>query len=256
MVLISARRPVLVSSQLIDAQENGHSLQVMRWGLIPAFVPGDESFKFRTFNARIESLLEKQTYKLSMKACKRCVVVAQGFYEWKTIRAEKQPFYFRPSDPEKLLMMAGLFAYNHEKQMYSYTIITTSSKGIVADVHTRMPVILENDDDICEWLDTTECNPKQVYDFLVNIANNLGNVSVVKYPVTPQVNNSTYNRPDCIEPIKQKEYKPTAKKRGCSSITDFFKQSDDNDESKAQKKNKRDPDSKTTNKIKKEESSQ
>ncbi|VDP99461.1 unnamed protein product [Trichobilharzia regenti] len=108
--------PVLVSSQLIDTQENGHSLQVMRWGLIPSFVPGDESFKFHTFNARIESLLEKQTYKLSMKACKRCVVVAQGFYEWKTIRAKKQPFYFRPSDPEKLLMMAGLFAYNHEKQ--------------------------------------------------------------------------------------------------------------------------------------------
>ncbi|CAH8652849.1 unnamed protein product [Heterobilharzia americana] len=132
--------PVLVSSKLIDAKEEGHSLQVMRWGLIPAFIHGDSTFKFHTFNARIESLLEKRTYNLSMQECKRCVVVVQGFYEWKTMDTKKQPFYFRPSDPEKLLMMAGLFAYNHEKQMYSYSIITTNSKGIMTDVHTRMPV--------------------------------------------------------------------------------------------------------------------
>ncbi|KAH9591672.1 hypothetical protein MS3_00003866 [Schistosoma haematobium] len=65
-------------------------------------------------------------------------------------------------DPDKLLMMAGLFAHNYEKQMYSYTIITTSSKGIMADVHSRMPIILDNDDDIYEWLDPAESNYKQL----------------------------------------------------------------------------------------------
>ncbi|KAK4474520.1 hypothetical protein MN116_001667 [Schistosoma mekongi] len=197
--------PVLVSSQLIDSKDNGHSLQVMHWGLIPAFIHGDSASTFHTFNARIESLLEKRSYKCSLQEGKRCVVVVQGFYEWKTSGAKKQPFYFCPSDPEKLLMMAGLFAYNYEKQMYSYSIVTTSSKGIMTDVHTRMPVIMYNDDDVYEWLDPVECNYKQAYEFLVNLTQNLDNAPMTKYPVTYQVNNSKYNQPNCIKPTSEEE---------------------------------------------------
>lgn len=121
-------------------------------------------------------------------------------------------------DPEKLLMMAGLFAHNYEKQMYSYTIITTSSKGIMADVHSRMPIILDNDDDIYEWLDPSESNYKQAYEFLTNLADELDNVSVIKYPVTSQVNSSTYNEPNCIKPISEEEHKKMTKSYGSSNI--------------------------------------
>ncbi|CAH8649655.1 unnamed protein product [Schistosoma guineensis] len=219
--------PVLVSNQFTDTKDKGHSLQVMRWGLIPAFIHGDSTSTFHTFNARIESLLDKRSYKCSLQEGKRCVVVVQGFYEWKIGIKKKQPFYFCPSDPDKLLMMAGLFAHNYEKQMYSYTIITTSSKGIMADVHSRMPIILDNDDDICEWLDPAESNYKQAYQFLTDLADNLDNVSVIKYPVTSQVNNSTYNEPNCIKPIsEEEEHKKMTKSYGSSNIMmQFLKRS-------------------------------
>ncbi|VDP75120.1 unnamed protein product [Schistosoma mattheei] len=132
----------------------------MRWGLIPAFIHGDSTSTFHTFNARIESLLDKRSYKCSFQEGKRCVVVVQGFYEWKVGIKKKQPFYFCPSNPDKLLMMAGLFAHNYEKQAYQ---------------------------------------------FLTDLADNLDNVSVIKYPVTSQVNNSTYNEPNCIKPITEEE---------------------------------------------------
>ncbi|CAH8631670.1 unnamed protein product [Schistosoma mattheei] len=183
--------PVLVSNQFTDTKDKGHSLQC------------------------------------SFQEGKRCVVVVQGFYEWKVGIKKKQPFYFCPSNPDKLLMMAGLFAHNYEKQMYSYTIITTSSKGIMADVHSRMPIILDNDDDIYEWLDPAESNYKQAYQFLTDLADNLDNVSVIKYPVTSQVNNSTYNEPNCIKPItEEEEHKKMTKSYGSSNIMmQFLKRS-------------------------------
>ncbi|RTG86603.1 uncharacterized protein DC041_0011113, partial [Schistosoma bovis] len=96
--------PVLVSNQFTDTKDKGHSLQVMRWGLIPAFIHGDSTSTFHTFNARIESLLDKRSYKCSLQEGKRCVVVVQGSL-------------LMLEDPGKLLMMAGLFAHNYEKQV-------------------------------------------------------------------------------------------------------------------------------------------
>ncbi|VDO90744.1 unnamed protein product [Schistosoma margrebowiei] len=146
-ILKAMMRPVLVSNQFTDTKDKGHSLQVMRWGLIPAFIHGDSTSTFHTFNARIESLLDKRSYKCSLQEGKRCVVVVQGSL-------------LMLEDPDKLLMMAGLFAHNYEKQAYQ---------------------------------------------FLTDLADNLDNVSVIKYPVTSQVNNSTYNEPNCIKPISEEE---------------------------------------------------
>ncbi|KAH8866587.1 Embryonic stem cell-specific 5-hydroxymethylcytosine-binding protein [Schistosoma japonicum] len=242
----------------------------MHWGLIPAFIHGDSTSTFHTFNARIESLLEKRSYKCSLQEGKRCVVVVQGCYfqirdpYYLSVIISKEtyflvdfmngklqarrnnhfisalqvtmPLFLRKSlliigDPEKLLMMAGLFAYNYEKQMYSYTIVTTSSKGIMTDVHTRMPVTMYNDDDVYEWLDPAECNYKQAYEFLVNLTQNLDNAPMVKYPVTYQVNNSKYNQPNCIKPTsEEEERKITAKAHGSPHIMmKFFKRSDKDD---------------------------
>jgi putative SOS response-associated peptidase YedK len=132
---------------VIDVVQFKDNYQVvpMQWGLVPSWAK-DHSATFKTFNARSETITEKPSFKTPFKR-KRCVIPANGFYEWKTEGKKKTPHFFFPSQ-EKMFYFAGLFDEWESPNGYleSCTLITTSANEILSEVHDRMPVILDPKD--------------------------------------------------------------------------------------------------------------
>jgi putative SOS response-associated peptidase YedK len=129
----------------------------MRWGLIPHWAE-DLSIGAKMINARSETLSEKPSFKPSL-AKKRCLVLADGYYEWKKISPkEKQPYWIHCPD-EQPFMMAGLWAENRripiasqDSCLLSATVITTASNQDTAMVHDRMPAIIQEPSEMQAWL--------------------------------------------------------------------------------------------------------
>ena len=137
-------------------------LLLMRWGLVPFFAKSLDAFKgFSTFNAKAEDITTKPTWKGPMERGRRCLVPADGFYEWDTLdtdakKPDKQPYAFTvhpvpPSDPQpRTFAFAGLWDAWHNRAddtwLQSFTILTTGPNDLTAEVHTRMPVILHEPD--------------------------------------------------------------------------------------------------------------
>ncbi|MRG28751.1 SOS response-associated peptidase [Laceyella tengchongensis] len=117
----------------------------MRWGLVPGWAK-DVKIGYKMINARAETLDEKPTFKGLLKR-RRCLILADGFYEWKKTGNEKQPYRFQMADG-KPFAFAGLWNHwNHEdKTLVSCTIITTAPNAIAKEVHDRMPAILRSED--------------------------------------------------------------------------------------------------------------
>ncbi len=136
---------------LICAQHDGkRALEQMRWGLIPVWAK--EPPKFSTFNAKMETLEEKATWKGSLNKM-RCVLPVSGFYEWRGPKGSKQPFAIKRRDGRPL-MLAGLWAFNDRIDpagVRSFTIITCEANKAMGALHTRMPVMLA-EDDLDRWL--------------------------------------------------------------------------------------------------------
>ena len=129
----------------------GRHVKPMKWGLIPNWAK-DESIGSKMINARSETLLQKPSFQ-NLVPQKRCVVITDGYYEWKKASRKSIPYYIHhPS--KKLLPMAGLWDMweNHSgKKIFSYTVITTTPTSTIKDIHHRMPVILKSED-INSWL--------------------------------------------------------------------------------------------------------
>ncbi|KAF1936277.1 DUF159-domain-containing protein [Clathrospora elynae] len=138
-----------------------YKLQSMQWGLVPFWTKRNPDYgsKMRTINCRDDSLVEDRGMWTTMKKKKRCIIMAQGFYEWlkKKGGKEKIPHFTRRKDGQ-LMCLAGLwdcvqFEHSSEK-LFTYTIITTDSNKQLNFLHDRMPVILDNGSDaIRTWLD-------------------------------------------------------------------------------------------------------
>lgn len=121
-----------------------------RWWLVPAWAK--EMPKYPLFNARSETAHEKSSFKAAF-ASKRCLIPADGFYEWtKADDGGKDPHHIHLPDHEPFLF-AGLWAYNKPLDILSCTILTSKPDPAVADIHDRMPIILQ-DDAFDEWLDS------------------------------------------------------------------------------------------------------
>jgi putative SOS response-associated peptidase YedK len=129
--------------------ENG--IELMRWGLIPSWAK-DEKIGNKLINARSESVFEKPVWKRIIMT-KKCLIPANGFYEWKKITDSKQPFYIHPTD-QSLFMFAGVWdSWKHEgKEWHTYSILTTKPNKEMEEIHDRMPVILYRED-WHQWLE-------------------------------------------------------------------------------------------------------
>ncbi|MFM2392146.1 MAG: hypothetical protein RLZZ546_123 [Bacteroidota bacterium] len=122
--------------------EDPSHIQIFKWGLVP-FWSKDEKTGFKMINARVETLLEKTTFKNLVKS-KRCIVPMDGFYEWKTDGKEKQPYRIFTKDQE-IFTVAGLWDTwkNHQGEiLHTYTIITLEANEFMRSIHDRMPAIL------------------------------------------------------------------------------------------------------------------
>lgn len=178
-------------SRVIVREEQGRVYRAMRWGLVPAWAK-DLSIGNQAINARIETAAEKPVFRGAWKT-RRCLVPASGFYEWRAValpgraKPAKMPFYIARRDGRPLTF-AGLWE-RWKDGMLSFTILTTDSCAGLSDLHTRMPVILEQQG-FEPWLagEDTACDP------------GIGEALRIT-PVSPKMNSPRYNEPDCIEAL-------------------------------------------------------
>lgn len=128
--------------------QNG--IEMMRWGLIPRWAK-DEKIGYKLINARSESVFEKPIWK-SVIAKNRCLIPANGFYEWQKREDGKQP-YFIQLDDDPMFMFAGIWeTWKHDNLIWNtYSILTTTPNKEMTGIHDRMPVILHKDDE-AQWL--------------------------------------------------------------------------------------------------------
>jgi putative SOS response-associated peptidase YedK len=137
----------------VITRQDSNQVSTMIWGLIP-FWAKDRKIGPKMFNARAESVIAKPAFRKAFKT-QRCLVPANGFFEWGSQGGKKIPYYFAVKD-RPLFAFAGLYDIWEEpvadRQIYSYTIITAPPNDTVKPVHDRMPVILEAPDEPV-WLD-------------------------------------------------------------------------------------------------------
>lgn len=200
-----------------------YRLQSARWGLIPFWTkrPPDYASQMRTINCRDDSLAQNGGMWNTMKQRKRCIVVAEGFYEWlkKNNSKEKIPHFIKRRDGG-LMCMAGLWdCVRYEKDegegrgepLWTYTIITTNSNKQLNFLHDRMPVILEpGSEEMRKWLDPGKVGwDKELQSLLKPFQ---GELEV--YPVDKAVGKVGNNSPSFVVPVDSKENK--------KNIANFF----------------------------------
>jgi putative SOS response-associated peptidase YedK len=181
----------------VRLDDAGHRvLRMDRWGLIHAWSK-DPKIGFSLTNAKGETVEEKPAFRLAFKS-RRCLIPADGFFEWKATRGKhKQPYHFQRIDG-KLLGFAGLWERwkNHEGQVgESCTIITTSANGIVRPVHDRMPVILDPVE-YGQWLD-----PRTGADDLLQLLRPAPEHELTAVAVSRYVSNARNQGPQCLQPV-------------------------------------------------------
>ena len=118
---------------VIKSYTNGKALENLEWGLIPSWAKDKKDFK-PLINARVETLVEKISFKKLIQTS-RCLVVADGYYEWKRVEKEKVPYFFQREDND-LMFFAGIFQDN------KFCIITREASNEIKEIHSREPLII------------------------------------------------------------------------------------------------------------------
>ena len=169
-------------------------LEVLRWGLIPSWAD-DPQIGSRMINARSETAPGKPSFRRAFRE-RRCLIPADGFYEWQRTNGAKQPYYIHMAGGEPFAF-AGLWeswSKGGEGEVRTCTILTTEANALVSEVHDRMPVILSPDAyDV--WLD-----PASERDELTGLLAPYPEDEMETYPVSRFVNSPQNNDPRCIEP--------------------------------------------------------
>ncbi len=171
---------------------NKRILSNMRWGLIPSWA-NDIAIGSRMINARGESVLEKAAFRDSFRQ-RRCLIPADGFYEWKRSGKTKRPFNFSMKD-DSLFAFAGIWdcwKSPEGKLLESCSILTTTPNDLVKDIHDRMPVILPRKE-YEPWLTVPAAQADELIEMLAPFDADL----MRKYEVGPLVNSPGNDSPDC-----------------------------------------------------------
>ena len=168
------------------------------WGLIPMWAK-DPDIGNRLINARGETLAEKPSFRGSYRH-KRCLIVADGFYEWKAFggRKTKTPYYIHMQD-RKPFALAGLWDHWESpdgSSIKSCTIITTTPNELMGAIHDRMPVILHSRD-YAKWLDPSPQTPESLQPLIKPFPAD----AMTAYPVSTLVNKATSDVPEMVVPV-------------------------------------------------------
>jgi putative SOS response-associated peptidase YedK len=209
-----AQYNIVPTQDVLIVRQNGGEREpaFVRWGLIPVWAKSPQGGP-PLINARAETVADKPTFRHALRR-RRCIVPADGFYEWKqtsgvTTRGKKQPYYIHRND-NRPLAFAGLWDSWIEKlptsskreplRIESCTIVTTTANATLAPLHDRMPVILSRND-YSLWLDSDVREPEAVAHLMVPYEGD----ELIAVPVSTAVNKVGNDGPELIEPLKQGE---------------------------------------------------
>lgn len=178
-------------------QKNGHNhAELLRWGLVP-FWAKELAIGNKMINARAETLTANTAFKRLFEV-RRCVILADGFYEWRKDGKRKTPMLFKLASGAPFAF-AGLWDSWRKPdglRLQTFTIITTKPNELLAPVHNRMPVIL-SDEDAKVWLNHSISNWAHVLALLRPFQADL----MESHEVSPLVNNPKNDLPACAEPM-------------------------------------------------------
>ena len=178
-------------------RESRRELAALRWGLIPSWAK-DPAVGNRMINARAETVAEKPAYRAAFRR-RRCLVPADGFYEWQRKGGRKQPHFIHMRD-DGPFALAGLWESWEDpncSHIESFTVLTTEPNDVVRPIHNRMPVILD-ECDYSLWLDPAVTDPGPLTPLLKPYRAD----SMESYPVGSVVNNPRHEDASCVEPIE------------------------------------------------------
>lgn len=172
----------------------GREMVMLRWGLVPSWAE-DPGIGNRLINARADSVHQKPSFRTAFRR-RRCLVAADGFYEWQSTAGQKQPYHFSLGN-QRVFGFAGLWeAWERNGQaIESCTLITTEANETVAPVHNRMPVILA-ETDYDTWLDPGIQDSEKLLPLLCPFHAE----PLIATPVGRWVNAPAHEGPRCIEP--------------------------------------------------------
>ena len=192
---VAPTQPVPIIRQ--NPKEPRRDLSLVRWGLIPSWAK-DASGSAAMINARAESAAIKPAFRDALKL-RRCLIPADGFYEWSRVGKTKQPYCFEVNDGE-LFAFAGLWQRWKDPSanwIKSCSILTTTPNAVTAQVHDRMPVILHPDKyDL--WLDPGFTNVTAVSEMLKPYDARL----MRSFPVSTRINHAANDDPECAKPLE------------------------------------------------------
>lgn len=169
----------------IILNENPREIVMARFGFVPAWAK-DEKIGYKLINAKAETILEKPTYKAAAKH-HRCLVIADGFYEWKKVLGSKEPYRI-VMKKNKLFAFAGI--WNIKDGKYSFSVITCKPNSLVKKIHDRMPVILPENKELA-WLEKDR-------DQAIKLLQPISASSLKAYRVSSDVGNVRNNSEELI----------------------------------------------------------
>jgi putative SOS response-associated peptidase YedK len=189
---IAPTQPVAVVTSSIERK-----VEIFQWGLIPSWSK-DPSMGSRMINARAETVHEKPAFRAPF-ARKRCLILADGFYEWKQLEKNKQPYYIQLASGNPFAF-AGLWDHwtsPEGDERLTCTIITCEPNELMSQLHNRMPVIFDKTT-MWDWLDP-EAPPIALKAMLAPYASD----AMTAYPVSRAVNRPANDSPECIQPVTE-----------------------------------------------------
>jgi putative SOS response-associated peptidase YedK len=190
---IAPSQPVLA----VIGDDKGARAGLLRWGLIPSWAK-DTEIGNRMINARSETIAEKPSFRRALQK-RRCLILADGFYEWRKEGKKKTPLFISLASREPFAF-AGLWETWRPpdgEPIHSCTIITTTTNSLMEPIHNRMPVILSRAAEAL-WLDRTIDDPQKLLPLLVPYAE----MQMDAYEVALTVNSPKNDSPACVAPVQ------------------------------------------------------
>ncbi len=189
-----AARYNIAPTQQVPIVVGGHA-KLARWGLIPSWAT-DPKIGNSLINARADTVADKPSFRHAFKRG-RCLVLADGFYEWHKVGKGKQPYFIHRKD-DRPFAFAGLSERwsKGETPLDTFTVITTEPNALMAPIHDRMPVILSKEA-YGRWLDPELQDKEELLSFLRPYPGG----ELIAEPVSTLVNSPRNDSPQCVEPI-------------------------------------------------------
>ncbi len=194
---MTSRYNVVPTQNVIVVSDDGHRyVERMRWGLIPSWAK-DPTIGSRLINARAETVAEKPSFRSALRK-RRCLILADGFYEWQKVGAVKQPvrIVLKTREPFAFAGLWETWKPAESDPILSCAIITTEANKLLKAVHNRMPVILPREAE-ATWLDPKITEPEPLLPLLKPYPAD----AMEYFPVSRAVNSPKHDAPDCIVPI-------------------------------------------------------